>query len=265
MGGWDKSEPTPPSSAARRGGTIFRWLPPHRRRSPSYNLLVNFASLLEGYVRWDKKYPEWCPPASLPHRPHQPPRALLIPPAPLPLPSCYHHSSPVHQHQQYCRHQHEHQHQRRQQQQRQQPPYQHRPPLGYRVRIPGLPPSCHWSAPLPSTLCQPPPAANLCHTRPLPTPPYPPPALVSSSFVSCHPSPSSLPPPPGADSAENMNIIRCLRIRRSAFPRTRVSSAGRRGNERTNSRIKSRVSRGHEDPRPRNSGLPNLAGGAHLR
>lgn len=70
MGGWDKSEPTPPSSAARRGGTIFRWLPPHRRRSPSYNLLVNFASLLEGYVRWDKKYPEWCPPAFLPHLPH---------------------------------------------------------------------------------------------------------------------------------------------------------------------------------------------------
>ena len=25
-------------------------------RLPSYNLLVNFASLLEGYVRWDKKY-----------------------------------------------------------------------------------------------------------------------------------------------------------------------------------------------------------------
>ncbi|KYN40292.1 hypothetical protein ALC56_05237, partial [Trachymyrmex septentrionalis] len=45
-------------------------------------------------------------------------------------------------------------------------------PLGYRVRIPGLPPSCHWSAPLPSTLCQPPPAANLCHLAPSPyTPP----------------------------------------------------------------------------------------------
>lgn len=31
------------------------------RRLPSYNLLVNFASLLEGYVRWDKKYLEWYP------------------------------------------------------------------------------------------------------------------------------------------------------------------------------------------------------------
>lgn len=28
------------------------------KSSPSYNLLVNFASLLEGYVRWDKKYLE---------------------------------------------------------------------------------------------------------------------------------------------------------------------------------------------------------------
>jgi len=65
----------------------------------------------------------------------------------------------------------------------------------------------------------------------------------------------------GADSAENMNIIRCLRIRRSAFPRTRASRTGSaehvetRGNERMNSRIKSRVSRGRRSP-TRNSGLP---------
>lgn len=32
--------------------------PQPRASSPSYNLLVNFASLLEGYVRWDKKYLE---------------------------------------------------------------------------------------------------------------------------------------------------------------------------------------------------------------
>lgn len=197
MGGWDKSEPTLPSSAARRGGTIFRWLPPHRRRSPSYNLLVNFASLLEGYVRWDKKYPEWCPPASLPHRPHQPPRALLIPPAPLPLPSCYHHSSPVHQHQQHCRHQHEHQHQRRQQQQRQQPPYQHRPPSAIGLEYQGC---LHRATGLHHCLRrsanhhQPPTSATLALSL---HPPSPPPALVSSSFVSCHPSPSSLPPPRG--------------------------------------------------------------------
>lgn len=87
-------------------------------------------------------------------------------------------------------------------------------PLGYRVRIPGLPPSCHWSAPLPSTLCQPPPAANLCHTRPLPIP--------LCVFVLRQLSPLSSLSPPGVDFAENMNIIRCLRIRRSAFPRTRV-------------------------------------------
>jgi len=60
--------------------------------------------------------------------------------------------------------------------------------------------------------------------------------------------------PPGTDSAENMNIIRCLRIRRSAFPRTRASRTGSaehvetRGNERTNSRIKSWVSRGRRSP-----------------
>lgn len=128
-------------------------------------------------------------------------------------------------------------------------------PLGYRVRIPGLPPSCHWSAPLPSTLCQPPPAASLCYTRSSPH------LSVSSSFASCLPSPPSRPP--GVDFAKNMNIIRCLRIRRSAFPRIRVSN-GKRGNERTNSRIKSRVSRDRRFLDPK-FGSPDLAGGAHLR
>lgn len=53
---------------------------PHRRRSPSYNLLVNFASLLEGYVRWDKKYPEWYPPFAVPSPPSPPclPRAGTV-------------------------------------------------------------------------------------------------------------------------------------------------------------------------------------------
>lgn len=88
---------------AQRSGTIFRWLPPHRRRSPSYNLLVNFASLLEGYVRWNKKYPEWCPSFSPTFLvPSHPSSLLLAPyapaPAPLLLSSYYHHSS-QHQHQ----------------------------------------------------------------------------------------------------------------------------------------------------------------------
>lgn len=68
----------------------------HRRRSPSYNLLVNFASLLEGYVRWDKKYPEWYPPfaaVSIPS-PLPPHRRAFLAPVP-PQPSCYHHSSPM--------------------------------------------------------------------------------------------------------------------------------------------------------------------------
>lgn len=112
------------------------------RRLPSYNLLVNFASLLEGYVRWDKKYLEWYPGPTIASTP---PFSFSS----LSLRSCYQHSlslcatstadsipgaasssissnggAP--------------------------------PPLaGCRVRIPELPPSGHWSAPLASTLCQP--------------------------------------------------------------------------------------------------------------
>lgn len=94
-----------------RGSTIFRWLsPPHLPSSPSYNLLVNFASLLEGYVRWDKKYPErerereWYPPLA----------TTVSASLSLPLRSCrcYCHRLPcvitilrlccVHQHRQHC-------------------------------------------------------------------------------------------------------------------------------------------------------------------
>jgi hypothetical protein len=46
------------SASSLGRSTIFRWLPfPPTTSLPSYNLLVNFASLLGGgYVRWDKKY-----------------------------------------------------------------------------------------------------------------------------------------------------------------------------------------------------------------
>lgn len=78
-------------SARYSGGFLPHPSLPHRRRSPSYNLLVNFASLLEGYVRWDKKYPEWYPPFTVPS-----PLLLRAFLAPVPSQSsCYHHSSPV--------------------------------------------------------------------------------------------------------------------------------------------------------------------------
>lgn len=119
------------------------------QRSPSYNLLVNFASLLEGYVRWDKKYLEWYPvptgPTIVSPRTS---RSLLHPR------SCYQHSlslcaastadsipgaaaaaaaSSISSNDRGSS------------------------PLGCcRVRIPELPPSGHWSAPLASTLYQPP-------------------------------------------------------------------------------------------------------------
>lgn len=53
------------------------------KSSPSYNLLVNFASLLEGYVRWDKKYLErererlGIPAPEGPTRPPPPPTLVL--------------------------------------------------------------------------------------------------------------------------------------------------------------------------------------------
>lgn len=140
------------------------------RRSPSYNLLVNFASLLEGYVRWDKKYLEWYPEPSIVGRAtsslaptssslsaairvtnilcrcvQAAPQTVYLeqlaaaaaaaPAAAAPLPGC-------------------------------------------RVRIPELPPSGHWSAPLASTLCQPPaqPPPSSCSLS------RPPPLAVSFSF-----------------------------------------------------------------------------------
>lgn len=62
--------------------------PQPRASSPSYNLLVNFASLLEGYVRWDKKYLE---------RERERETRLFqlrkgLPGPLLPLRSCYRHS-----------------------------------------------------------------------------------------------------------------------------------------------------------------------------
>lgn len=103
-------------SARYSGGFLPHPSHPHRRRSPSYNLLVNFASLLEGYVRWDKKYPEWYPPFA----------AVSIPSS-LPVPSSRRHRRSLrvitilrlccaHQHQQHCRHQRQYQHQWQQQQ-----------------------------------------------------------------------------------------------------------------------------------------------------
>lgn len=100
-------------SARYSGGFLLHPSHPHRRRSPSYNLLVNFASLLEGYVRWDKKYPEWYPPFA----------AVSIASS-LPVPSSRRSLRVItilrlccaHQHQQHCRHQRQYQHQWQQQQ-----------------------------------------------------------------------------------------------------------------------------------------------------
>lgn len=141
-------------------------------------------------MRWDKKYPEWCPPSSptilVPSHPSLSARSGIVAvaafvlspffactPAPAVLPAPARTSAPAASSSSSRT-------------------SGSADPLGYRVRIPGLPPSCHWSAPLPSTLCQPPPAANLCHIRPLPTPPcvfvlrqLPPLSFLSSS------------PPPG--------------------------------------------------------------------
>lgn len=44
------------SSLERFGGGLNLGSSVHVAHGASYNLLVNFASLLEGYVRWDKKY-----------------------------------------------------------------------------------------------------------------------------------------------------------------------------------------------------------------
>lgn len=152
---------------------------PHRRRSPSYNLLVNFASLLEGYVRWDKKYPEWYPPFA----------AVSIPSLPLSRRSlrvitilrlCC-----AHQHQQHCRHQRQYQHQWQQQQQQKRRPTPSA--IGLETRVASIVPLVCTTAfdALPTTTTT---TSSSSSSQPLPRSPSPCTTLrhpfLSSSFAS---------------------------------------------------------------------------------